>query len=251
MDKLYNLIDSQREYLHPAIPHPNYSCIVCRGTKRDDFAECLKCGRDFHDVQWPDLLGFGVFARANEQSGSLMHRYKKPGQAPTASRQDKSIVGSLAAAAMRQAYNQLPTLDVTTTVPSTRGRERHPLHDLVLRAADYLPEPIQVKQLLQTNLETTPTTREVNSDLFTVIGNVQAQHILLIDDTWTTGAHMLSAVGALRTAGAAHITAIALARWISRDDNYGQSAVMNYARQNSPRFADYDFFAEQPRTSLF
>lgn len=246
MDKLYNLIDSQREYLHPATPHPNYSCIVCRGTKRDDFAECLKCGRDFHDVQWPEHLGFGVFARADEQSGTLMHRYKKSAPA-RASR----LVGSLAAAAMHQAYNQLPTLDVTTTVPSTRGRERHPLHDLVLRAADYLPEPIQVKQLLQTNLETNPPTREVNSDLFTAIGNVEAQHILLIDDTWTTGAHMLSAVGALRNAGAARITAIALARWISRDDNYGQSAVMNYARQNSPRFADYDFFAEQPRTSLF
>ncbi|MDK4327886.1 hypothetical protein QPX56_03715 [Corynebacterium pseudodiphtheriticum] len=246
MDKLYNLIDSQKEYLHPATPHPNYSCIVCRGTKRDDFAECLKCGRDFRDAQWPDLLGFGVFARADEQSGTLMHRYKKSAPA-RASR----IVGSLAAAAMHQAYNQLPTLDVTTTVPSTRGRERHPLHDLVLRAADYLPEPIQVKQLLQTNLETNPPTREVNSDLFTAIGNVEAQHILLIDDTWTTGAHMLSAVGALRNAGAARITAIALARWISRDDNYGQSDIMNYARQNSPRFADYDFFAEQPRTSLF
>ena len=250
MDKLYKLIDSQKEYLHPATPHPDYSCIVCRGTKRDDFAQCPKCGRDFRDAQWPDLLGFGVFARADEQSGTLMHRYKKSAPVRT-SGQDKSIVGSLAAAAMHQAYNQLPTLDVTTTVPSTRGRESHPLHDLVLRAADYLPEPIQVKQLLQTNLETNPPTREVNSDLFTVIGNVEAQHILLIDDTWTTGAHMLSAVGALRNAGAAHITAIALARWISRDDNYGQSAVMNYARKNPPRFADYDFFAEQPRTSLF
>ena len=176
MDKLYNLIDSQKEYLHPATPHPNYSCIVCRGTKRDDFARCPKCGKDFRDAQWPDLLGFGVFARADEQSGTLMHRYKKSAPVRT-SRQDKSIVGSLAAAAMHQAYNQLPTLDVTTTVPSTRGRESHPLHDLVLRAADYLPEPIQVKQLLQTNLETNPPTREVNSDLFTVIGNVEAQHI--------------------------------------------------------------------------
>lgn len=246
MDKLYNLIDSQRGYLHPATPHPDYSCIVCRGTKRDDFAECLKCGRDFRDAQWPDLLGFGVFARADEQSGTLMHRYKKSDPA-----RGSRIVGSLAAAAMHQAYNQLPTLDVITTVPSTQGRKGHPLHTLVSQAGVKLGIPTQIDQLLQADPDAPPLGRKVSSEAFTVTKNLAAKHILLIDDTWTTGAHMLSAVGALHTAGAAQITAIALARWLGSDNSYHQSEIMKHARQNPRRFADYDFFAEPPRTSLF
>ncbi|MCT1634992.1 hypothetical protein M3B03_04655 [Corynebacterium pseudodiphtheriticum] len=179
-----------------------------------------------------------------------MHRYKKSGQFPTISRQDKSIVGSLAVAAIHQTFqNQAP--DVITTVPSTQGRKDHPLHHLVSQAGVKLGIPTQIDQLLQVNPDALPLGRKVSSEAFTVTKNLAAKHILLIDDTWTTGAHMLSAVGALHTAGAAQITAIALARWLGSDNSYHQSEIMKHARQNPPRFADYDFFAEPPRTSLF
>lgn len=44
---------------------------------------------------------------------------------------------------------------------------------------------------------------------------VQGQHVLLIDDVWTTGATMRAAATALATAGAARVSAFCLARAVS------------------------------------
>jgi adenine/guanine phosphoribosyltransferase-like PRPP-binding protein len=46
-------------------------------------------------------------------------------------------------------------------------------------------------------------------------------HVLLIDDTWTTGGHAESAALALRKAGAAQVSALVVARWLK--ENYGDN----------------------------
>lgn len=46
---------------------------------------------------------------------------------------------------------------------------------------------------------------------------VSGAHILLIDDTWTSGAKMQSAAVTLKDAGAAQVTALAVVRWLRWD----------------------------------
>jgi hypothetical protein len=67
----------------------------------------------------------------------------------------------------------------------------------------------------------TPPERTVRHDRFSVpaqhVGRVEGRRVLLIDDTWTTGAKVQSAAVALHDAGAISVTALCVARWC-RDD---------------------------------
>jgi orotate phosphoribosyltransferase len=63
-----------------------------------------------------------------------------------------------------------------------------------------------------------PQPRAVDPDHFTCAVQLpQGSHVLLIDDTWTTGGHAQSAVLALRKAGAARVSVLVVARWLKED----------------------------------
>jgi len=47
-------------------------------------------------------------------------------------------------------------------------------------------------------------------------------HVLIIDDTWVGGGHAQSAVLAARSAGAAYVSVLVVARWLN--ENYGSNA---------------------------
>jgi hypothetical protein len=77
--------------------------------------------------------------------------------------------------------------------------------------------------------------RTVNPDHFTCATRLpQGSHVLLIDDTWTTGGHAHSAVLALRKAGAKRVSVLVVARWLKED--YGDNT--RFISELSTR--DYD-----------
>lgn len=60
-----------------------------------------------------------------------------------------------------------------------------------------------------------------NAANFSVLDRIpSSSHVLLIDDTWTSGGHSQSAALALRYAGAEYITLLVLARWLSEGFDY-------------------------------
>jgi pyrimidine operon attenuation protein/uracil phosphoribosyltransferase len=63
--------------------------------------------------------------------------------------------------------------------------------------------------------------RSVRPDRFMVpaayVDRIRNRHVLLVDDTWTTGSKLQSAAVALHDAGARNVTALCVARWC-RDD---------------------------------
>jgi hypothetical protein len=60
--------------------------------------------------------------------------------------------------------------------------------------------------------------RVVDPDKFIVDGAVANQHVMVIDDVWTTGSNAQSASLALRRAGAAAVSVVVLARWLNVHD---------------------------------
>jgi hypothetical protein len=101
------------------------------------------------------------------------------------------------------------------TVPSTKGRAgEHPLHVVVRRVRIAHPQVV-----LAVN-ESAEGNRATDRDRFNVPvpAAVKGQHVLVIDDTWTTGSRAQSAVLALRQAGAAAVTVLVLARWLNPQD---------------------------------
>jgi predicted amidophosphoribosyltransferase len=106
--------------------------------------------------------------------------------------------------------------DLVTTVPSgdpTRD-EGHPLRTIVGELV--APTRDRYHRLLRrTGAQIGP--RSFNPDKFEAIRRFDGQAILLIDDTWTTGASAQSAAAALKAAGAGPVAAVVIGRHLNRE----------------------------------
>ena len=105
-------------------------------------------------------------------------------------------------------------VDAWTVVPSTRGRADHPLPALASRIG--LPH----RRLIATPAADQPSDpRLVTHGRFSFDRPEDAagRHVLIVDDTWTTGARLQSMALSLRASGAAAVTGLVLARWLSAE----------------------------------
>jgi len=105
-----------------------------------------------------------------------------------------------------------PTL--VAVVPSKRGRtfENQPLRKAV-SAIMALKEKLQ--NVIRFVPERPSGRQQYTPDAFQCTRDLSGERILLIEDTWTTGATSISAAGALRLAGAESVGIVALARKVS------------------------------------
>ncbi|MFD3463839.1 ComF family protein [Nocardia fluminea] len=207
-------------------------CVVCRGpaprTER-----CWKCNEHFDQFghQLADQTVLLTYAQAYHPGGyhqtvQDLLAYKGSGKVPQ-SRESLVRLGAVGAAAaalhlgcIRRVLGGVDQWDVVTFVPSTRfpGFE-HPVATIAatLVAADPTEFP-QWVQLLPNNMQ---EKHRPSLDRFVVapgaVPTVQGAHVLVIDDTWTTGANVQSAAMALKGVGAATVTVLCLARWLRWD----------------------------------
>jgi len=106
----------------------------------------------------------------------------------------------------------LGPVEVVTSVPSGKAGKRpdgHPLEQLTF----YPTQPTRV-HLVRTR---DAVERVVHPDSIEVAGSlaVNGKHVLVIDDTWTTGASTQAAAVALRRAGAARVSVVVIGRWLN------------------------------------
>ena len=106
--------------------------------------------------------------------------------------------------------------DLVTTVPSSdRERDaRHPLR----RVVGQLTEPVRgrYRRLLRRSAAASRP-REFDVARFEICQAVDGGSILLIDDTWTTGANAQSAAATLTAAGAGAVAAVVIGRYLNED----------------------------------
>jgi hypothetical protein len=111
--------------------------------------------------------------------------------------------------------------DLVTTVPSsdpTRD-DSHPLHRIV----GELVAPTRgrhARRLLRTE-PTAADPHEFSDHKYASTEPLDGESVLLIDDTWTTGANAQSAAAALKSAGASRVAALVIGRHVNRD--WGQN----------------------------
>ena len=104
-------------------------------------------------------------------------------------------------------------VNIRVTVPSLGGRSGiHPL----TKISDTMQATSEGCRLLAAPGAT--SAREVKENQYYVspANSVRGAHVLVIDDTWTSGSHAQSAALTLRGAGAARITVLAVSRWLDR-----------------------------------
>ncbi len=106
--------------------------------------------------------------------------------------------------------------ELVTTVPSgDRHRdEGHPLREIV-RSALGSTSPRHERLLRRTAFETGD--RAFDSLKYIAVRPLDGEAVLLIDDTWATGANAQSAAAALKAAGAGQVAALVIGRHVHRE----------------------------------
>ncbi|MGN6868001.1 MAG: hypothetical protein ACTHMY_06315 [Solirubrobacteraceae bacterium] len=119
--------------------------------------------------------------------------------------------------------------DLVTIVPSgdPARDERHPLRTIVAELVAPTRERHQ-RLLRRTTAHTAP--RAFNPGKFEATTTLDHQSILLIDDTWTTGASAQSAAATLKAAGAERVAAVVIGRHLNRDWHENDRRIRGIAR---------------------
>ncbi|MGX2996098.1 ComF family protein [Streptomyces sp. JNUCC 64] len=210
--------------VHPLLPDPAV-CQVCHGPVGPGYLRCWPCheadrtlGTSVADLVVPVSLALKGRQYANE-----LWRYKN-----AAGPQRQHFRLGLAAVLWRflalhencvAERCEIPAFDVVTTVPSTRGRVDHPLRSMVAETVAVTRE--RFRDLLVPGPKATSLGRVPSRERYTS-QRLRGEHVLLVDDTWTTGSHAQSAAATLKSAGAGRVAVVVLGRHLNI--GYGTTA---------------------------
>ncbi|MHB1615509.1 MAG: ComF family protein [Actinomycetes bacterium] len=196
-------------------------CTVCHSMVAEGYTTCYPC----QEAKWAldsataDITAFVSMAPRGEQMARELLSYKDtrvPDQHRT-----RMVTGLGAVLWKWLGRHELCVarplgfdgFDVVTTVPSTSGRQgHHPLVQVVagvVTGSEARYEDLLV--LRRPELEQ----RAHAMDRYATTREVTGRRVLVVDDTWTTGAHAQSARGALKAAGASGVAIVAIGRWFN------------------------------------
>jgi predicted amidophosphoribosyltransferase len=115
---------------------------------------------------------------------------------------------------------EVASFDLVTTVPSSDAvrDDAHPLRRIVQELVGPARERFE-RLLRRTSVQVRP--REFSLEKYRAIRPLTGEAVLLIDDTWTTGASARSAAAALRAAGADAVATVVIGRHVNRQ--WGQN----------------------------
>lgn len=189
-------------------------CAACRIPVRGSYTQCFHCA--MHAESAPGLLADVVAPAAYARKGSQFARdlwMYKSGR-PGAREAGQALLALLVVFLHdhgRQVWRRAGMASPThvCVVPSCRGRPgTHPLQEL---ASGYLTLPWAA---LRTRPGADGGDRALDPDRFTAATPLAGAGVLLLDDTWTSGSSVQSAVIALRRAGASRVAAVVLGRHV-------------------------------------
>ncbi len=189
----------------------NGGCARCTGACSPGWDICYACANTYAG-KLPDAMGFMTYAAQGTQAGAVMHGYKsKPPMA------EHEVTVALLAYLGRIYHSRCAEVLVHapithwSVVPSTSGRPGdHPL--LRLTSAD---QPMPLWPLTRHPAAPVPSRQSTTADLFAANPLPANSHVLLIEDTFVSGTRPISATRTLRAVGAAHVTLLCVARWLS------------------------------------
>lgn len=217
-DALRAAVAAQARWLHPPLPPGPGVCAACRGPARPEYVRCFHCA--LHAEGARGLLADAVIPVSYAIKGGKhaqdlwVYKSARPGAGPAQAALLSLLLVFLrdhCGCAWRLAGGGAPTH--LAVVPSTRGRPgRHPLEVL---ASSCLALPWLHLAIRPRPEPPDPDDRVLSLDRFTVPRPLIRAHVLLLDDTWTTGSRAQSAVAALKLAGATRVAVVVLGRHLS------------------------------------
>lgn len=192
------------------------TCAVCLRPVPEGDEVCGPCGWHIRSgAPLADAVIPLTYAARGSQAMKDSYQYKEPLEALHRGAR-RRLLGLFDETMERHAWciaDLSPAPRAVTTVPSSSGRSPHPIDLFVERLAT-------AQQLLRyVGPSGDPQARRVFApERWEVLDEVAGLHVLLVDDTWVSGARMQSCASALKQAGAAYVSAVVLVRHL---DEYG------------------------------
>jgi predicted amidophosphoribosyltransferase len=200
-------------------PLPATAADVCGTclTFTQGYGTCYRCG---HQARFTDAVvpisysvHFGQLHTALQQYKRAVHAAARPLELQLAAVLWRFLAGHercLAGAA------GVDRFELVATVPSSDPRrdETHPLRRIVGEIVE--PTRGRYRRLLMRSGTPVPE-RTVDPGKYGSTEDLNGENVLLIDDTWTTGANVQSAAAALKTAGANRVGVVVIGRHIHED----------------------------------
>ncbi len=226
--------DSYLNVLAPPPPTGPSICEVChRGT--DQRTRCYKCHR-----HWEQFAGETADAvmpiSIAITGGQLAHELGQYKYNYSAEVRRQFTIGLAGVLARFLAHHEecvadavgVDSFDLVTCVPGTRQRsESHPLAVILGRTLTRTRG--RFADVMTANGE---NDRQLKVDRVIVTGEVAGRAVLLVDDTWTTGASLQSAAIALKRSGARTVAGLVIGRRLDREGDPNAGPVLAFAQQH-------------------
>jgi len=203
-------------YLRNTVREPLVTCKTC-ATPVDGYARCFACNQQSAYPGIANRVASLTYAISGTQSAHLMRGYKAQPPSPP----HQALIALLLAIAVgghEACASRLAAQAVThwATVPSLPQKPgEHPLHRLVSGFMELPEVPLSAASDVR-------SPRSISADHFFPSQRLHSDaHVLLIDDTWTSGGHAQSCAIALHGAGAKEVSILTVARWI--EPTYGDN----------------------------
>jgi hypothetical protein len=189
---------------------------VC-GTPVDGYERCYRCSQDSQTVGVADLVAPLTYGIESTQSGTLLRHYKDDVSAE-ARAQHSRVIRRLVYLGIMKHQSCIEKrvgkrASMRVTVPSVNRRPGvHPF-----TAITQAMNAVDDSQLALVAAPGAINDRVVSASQFVIVPkrSLSGQHILVLDDTWTTGSNTQSAALTLRAAGADHVSVMVVGRWLS------------------------------------
>jgi len=191
-------------------------CRVCFNFTRG-YDRCYACAQG---QEWLDAVVPISYSVAREQLHHALAHYKRPGGDVS-----RRLSIELAAVTWRflaahegclASATQVEQFTLVTTVPSTH-RERDETHPLRWMVRDVVaPTRARHERLLRRSGQEVRA-RDVAVQKYEPTRSLRGESVLLIDDTWTSGASAQSAAASLKSAGAGTVAAVVIGRHLNRE----------------------------------
>lgn len=200
-------------YLTNTMRGPGF-CAVCTTPVEAQYLQCFACNQLPPGAPIADQVTPLAYGGHNAQSRQLLFGYKES-IAEIAGDNRRLLVALLIASAVQQhrpcMENLLGPITHYVVIPSTSGRKDHPLPDLVRKFLTTRENLVEISAASTT----AKAGRAVIPDKFTLnTDDLTDKHVLVIDDTWTTGSNAQSISWTAKHAGARAVTALVVARWL-------------------------------------
>lgn len=238
-------------------------CRICLGptqTKKDSSEHweiCWPCrehrtSADIRPGELADTVGFIIYALENkdgstDQALRDMYQYKQIQTGQSINREISEPGQRIRTLLYTTLRDNLPVLaqavspvEVITHVPSTNnspGRDRRALASALDSALSHISDIAPHQRLLESSGNNTGSSRTINPGRFSVTdpAAIVGRHVLLVEDTWVTGASVQSAAVSLHRAGAHQVTVMCIARMLKAKWGDGTYLTSKYATLLPPR----------------